>query len=161
MNHLLEDPKFWLLICFIVFVILMIKPFKKLMIGGLDTKIDEIKNHIKISLENFTTAEKKLNEASQSTKDLDFKVKEILENAKIQAREVSKSIIEKNRNTISAKEKNSIERIKQIELATIQSIRTQTSHKLNEILTNYFKKMPVISKEAILKIKIEEIQKVN
>ena len=38
-----EDPKFWLTVSFILFVILMIKPFKSMMIGGLDQKIEEIK----------------------------------------------------------------------------------------------------------------------
>jgi len=137
MMYLLEDPKFWLLVSFITFVILMIKPFKKFMIGGLDSKIEEIKKSINLSLESFTIAEKKLNEATQSTKDLDSKIKEILEDAKIQADVVSKSMIEKNQNTIISKEKNSLERIKQIELATIQTIKSQASIKLDEILMNY------------------------
>ena len=105
MMYLLEDPKFWLLVSFITFVILMIKPFKKFMIGGLDSKIEEIKKSINLSLESFTIAEKKLNEATQSTKDLDSKIKEILEDAKIQADVVSKSMIEKNQNTTISKEK--------------------------------------------------------
>ena len=79
MMYLLEDPKFWLLVSFIMFVILMIKPFKKFMIGGLDNKIEEIKAKVSISLlESFTIAEKKLNEATQSTEDLEFKITEML-----------------------------------------------------------------------------------
>ena len=157
MMYLLEDPKFWLLVSFITFVILMIKPFKKFMIGGLDLKIEEIKKNINLSLESFTIAEKKLNEATQSTKDLDSKIQEILEDAKIQAEVVSKSMIEKNQNTIISKEKNSLERIKQIELATIQTIKSQASIKLDEILMNYFKNMPNKTKTNILKSKIEEL----
>ena len=42
MSYLFQDPKFWLLISFITFIILMIKPFKSMMIGGLDSKIAEI-----------------------------------------------------------------------------------------------------------------------
>jgi F-type H+-transporting ATPase subunit b len=60
MSYLFSDPKFWLLISFIVFVILMIKPFKSMMIGGLDSKIEEIKQNIDKSLESFTEAEEKL-----------------------------------------------------------------------------------------------------
>jgi F0F1-type ATP synthase membrane subunit b/b' len=127
------------------------------MIGGLDSKIEEIKKSINLSLESFTIAEKKLNEATQSTKDLDSKIKEILEDAKIQADVVSKSMIEKNQNTIISKEKNSLERIKQIELATIQTIKSQASIKLDEILMNYFENMPSKTKTNILKNKIEEL----
>ena len=70
---------------------------------------------------------------------------------------VSKSIIEKNQNTIISKEKNSLERIKQIELATIQTIKSQASIKLDEILMNYFENMPSKTKTNILKNKIEEL----
>ncbi len=156
--HLLDDPKFWILICFIVFVILMIMPFKKFMIGGLDNKIEEIKKNINLSLEGFTTAEKKLNEASKSTKDIDFKIKEILENAKVESKEISRVIIEKNQSIINSKEKNSIDRIKQIELAAVQSIKSQASIKLNEIIINYFEKMPEEKRKIILKNKIEELK---
>jgi|TARA_B110000261_G_C12970559_1_gene312316 F0F1-type ATP synthase membrane subunit b/b' len=156
--HLLDDPKFWILICFIVFVILMIIPFKKFMIGGLDNKIEEIKKNINLSLEGFTTAEKKLNEASKSTKDIDFKIKEILENAKVESKEISRVIIEKNQSIINSKEKNSIDRIKQIELAAVQSIKSQASIKLNEIIINYFEKMPEEKRKIILKNKIEELK---
>jgi len=156
--HLLDDPKFWILICFIVFVILMIMPFKKFMIGGLDNKIEEIKKNINLSLEGFTTAEKKLNEASKSTKDIDFKIKEILENAKVESKEISRIIIEKNQSIINSKEKNSIDRIKQIELAAVQSIKSQASIKLNEIIINYFEKMPEEKRKIILKNKIEELK---
>tara|TARA_B100000795_G_C22606621_1_gene363386 strand:- start:174 stop:659 length:486 start_codon:yes stop_codon:yes gene_type:complete len=156
--HLLDDPKFWILICFIVFVILMIMPFKKFMIGGLDNKIEEIKKNINLSLEGFTTAEKKLNEASKSTKDIDFKIKEILENAKVESKEISRVIIEKNQSIINSKEKNSIDRIKQIELAAVQSIKSQASTKLNEIIINYFEKMPEEKRKIILKNKIEELK---
>jgi F0F1-type ATP synthase membrane subunit b/b' len=136
----------------------MIIPFKKFMIGGLDNKIEEIKKNINLSLEGFTTAEKKLNEASKSTKDIDFKIKEILENAKVESKEISRVIIEKNQSIINSKEKNSIDRIKQIELAAVQSIKSQASIKLNEIIINYFEKMPEEKRKIILKNKIEELK---
>jgi F0F1-type ATP synthase membrane subunit b/b' len=73
-----EDPKFWLLISFIVFVILMYKPFNTMLIGGLDTKIEEIKKNINESLQSFTEAELKLKEAEKKTADLDKKINELL-----------------------------------------------------------------------------------
>ena len=61
-----EDPKFWLLISFILFVILMYKPFNSMLIGGLDNKIEEIKKNINESLQSFTEAE--LNHCTNSIK---------------------------------------------------------------------------------------------
>ena len=65
-----EDPKFWLLVSFILFVILMIKPFKGMLIGGLDQKIEEIKSSINSSLQSFSDAETKLNEAQKHNSNL-------------------------------------------------------------------------------------------
>ena len=75
-----EDPKFWLLVSFITFVGLMYKPFKSMFIGGLDSKIEEIKNNINASLQSFSDAEKKLKEAEHQTADLDKKINELLNN---------------------------------------------------------------------------------
>ena len=69
MSYLFQDPKFWLLISFITFIILMIKPFKSMMIGGLDSKINEIKENKDKSLESFTQAEEKLKIAEEQTID--------------------------------------------------------------------------------------------
>jgi len=62
-----EDPKIWLTVSYILFVILMIKPFKSMMIGGLDERIEEIKSNINSSLDSFSEAEVKLKEAEKQT----------------------------------------------------------------------------------------------
>ena len=103
MGYLFSDPKFWLLISFIIFLVLMIKPFKSMMIGGLDSKIEEIKQNIDKSLESFTQAEEKLKIAEEQTIDLSNKVDEIISNAKSQADSISKNIIEKTNQTIKSK----------------------------------------------------------
>ena len=131
-----EDPKFWLTVSFILFVILMIKPFKSMMIGGLDQKIEEIKLNINSSLKSFSEAEVKLKEAEKQTEDLDNKIQELLNSAKSQAETISKNIVDKTAQTISSKEKNSLERIKQIEISAIQSIKNQASIELNSMITN-------------------------
>jgi F0F1-type ATP synthase membrane subunit b/b' len=157
MGHLMEDPKFWLLVCFIVFVILIVKPFRKSLIGGLDNKIEEIKKNINISLESFKTAENKLDEATKKTEDLEIRIKELLDNAKSQSDMLSNSIIEKTSNIVSSKEKNSIERIKQIELSAIQEIKSGASAKLNKMLIEYFINMSPIHKKEILDRKITSL----
>ena len=161
MSYLFSDPKFWLLISFIVFVILMIKPFKSMMIGGLDSKIEEIKQNIDKSLESFTEAEEKLKDAEKRTFDLSNKVDEIISNAKSQAESISKNIIDKTRQTIKSKEKNSIDRIKQIELSAIQSIKSQASIELNAIIKNYFSNLSDENRTKILDNSVIELKSVN
>ena len=161
MTYLFSDPKFWLLISFIVFVILMIKPFKSMMIGGLDSKIQEIKQNIDKSLESFTEAEEKLKDAEKRTLDLSNKVDEIISNAKSQAESISKNIIDKTSQTVKSKEKNSLDRIKQIELSAIQSIKNQASIELNSIIKNYFSNLSEDRRAKILDNSVINLKSVN
>ena len=161
MTYLFQDPKFWLLISFITFIILMIKPFKSMMIGGLDSKIAEIKENINKSLESFTEAEAKLKDAEKQTEDLSNKIDEIIVNAKKQSESISKNIIDKTTLTIQSKEKNSIDRIKQIELSAVQSIKNQASIELNKLIFNYFSEISDDNKARMLNKSVSDLKSIN
>ncbi len=161
MSYLFQDPKFWLLISFITFVILMIKPFKSMMIGGIDSKIEEIKLNINNSLETYNKAEEKLKDAEKQTRDLSNKVDDIISNARSQAESISKNIIEKTNQTIKSKEKNSLDRIKQIELSAIQSIKSQASIELNKIIANYFSNLSEDNRSRIIIKSVSDLKSVN
>ena len=161
MSYLFQDPKFWLLISFITFIILMIKPFKNMMIGGLDSKIAEIKENINKSLESFTEAEAKLKDAEKHTEDLSNKIDEIIVNAKKQSESISKNIIDKTTLTIQSKEKNSIDRIKQIELSAVQSIKNQASIELNKLIFNYFSEISDDNKARMLNKSVADLKSIN
>ena len=156
-----EDPKFWLLVSFILFVILMIKPFKSMLIGGLDQKIEEIKSNNNSSLQSFSDAEAKLKEAQKQTGDLDNKIQELLTSAKFQAETISKSIVDKTTQNISSKEKSSLERIKQIEISAIQSIKNQASIELNSMITNYLANLSNTDKNKVLEKSVSDFKSLN
>ena len=46
MAALLQDPTFWTLVAFIVFVIALFKPVKKALIGGLDSRIAQVRSEV-------------------------------------------------------------------------------------------------------------------
>ena len=161
MEHLLEDPKFWLSVSFVIFIILMAKPFRSMFIGGLDNKIEEIKKNINESLQSFTEAEKKVNEAQKQTVDLDNKISQLLADAKNQAQSLSQSIIEKTQQSIASKEKNSLERIKQIEISAIQTIKSQASAELNKLIVSYLNNLPEGDKNKILDKSLSDLKVLN
>ena len=156
-----EDPKFWLLVSFVLFVILMIKPFKSMLIGGLDQKIKEIKSNINSSLKSFSDAETKLKEAEKQTADLNNKIQELLNSAKSQAETISKNIVDKTAQAISSKEKNSLERIKQIEISAIQSIKNQASIELNNMITNYLSNLSDSDRNKVLEKSVSDFKSIN
>ena len=161
MSYLFSDPKFWILISFIIFVILMIKPFKNMMIGGLDTKIEDIKQNIDKSLQSFTEAEEKLKDAEKRTLDLSDKVDEIISISRSQAESIAKNIIKKTNQTVKSKEKNSLDRIKQIEMSAVQTIKSQASLELNKIVHNYFSNLSEDSKTKILQKSVVDLKSIN
>jgi len=139
----------------------MIKPFKSMLIGGLDQKIEEIKSNINSSLKSFSDAETKLKEAEKQTADLDNKIQELLNSAKSQAETISKNIVDKTAQAISSKEKNSLERIKQIEVSAIQSIKNQASIELNSLISNYLTNLSQEDKNKILEHKVIKFSNLN
>ena len=139
----------------------MYKPFNSMLIGGLDNKIEEIKKNINESLQSFTEAELKLKEAEKKTADLDKKINELLNGAKMQSDSISKNIVEKTKQSILSKEKNSLERIKQIELSAIQTIKNQASNELNLLISNYLKNLSELDKSAIISKSIYEFKSLN
>ena len=132
--------------------------FKSMMIGGLDSKIAEIKENINKSLESFTEAEAKLKDAEKQTEDLSNKIDEIIVNAKKQSESISKNIIDKTTLTIQSKEKNSIDRIKQIELSAVQSIKNQASIELNKLILNYFSEISDDNKARMLNKSVTDLK---
>jgi F0F1-type ATP synthase membrane subunit b/b' len=132
-----------------------------MLIGGLDQKIEEIKSNINSSLQSFSDAETKLNDAQKQTEDLDNKIQELLTSAKSQAETISKSIIDKTAQNISSKEKSSLERIKQIEISAIQSIKNQASIELNSMITNYLANLSNDDKNKVLEKSVSDFKSIN
>jgi len=132
-----------------------------MLIGGLDQKIEEIKSKINSSLQSFSDAEAKLKEAQKQTEDLDNKIQELLTSAKSQAETISKSIVDKTAQTISSKEKSSLERIKQIEISAIQSIKNQASIELNSMITNYLVNLSIADKNKVLGKSVSDFKSIN
>ena len=69
--------------------------------------------------------------------------------------------LKKTKQSILSKEKNSLERIKQIELSAIQTIKNQASNELNLLISNYLKNLSELDKSAILSKSISEFKSLN
>ena len=103
----------------------------------------------------------KLKDAEKQTEDLSNKIDEIIVNAKKQSESISKNIIDKTTLTIQSKEKNSIDRIKQIELSAVQSIKNQASIELNKLIFNYFSEISDDNKARMLNKSVADLKSIN
>ena len=89
------------------------------------------------------------------------KIQELLNSAKSQAETISKNIVDKTSQTISSKEKNSLERIKQIEISAIQSIKKQASIELNNMITNYLANLSDSDRNKVLEKSVSDFKSIN
>jgi hypothetical protein len=80
---------------------------------------------------------------------------------KKQSESISKNIIDKTTLTIQSKEKNSIDRIKQIELSAVQSIKNQASIELNKLIFNYFSEISDDNKARMLNKSVADLKSIN
>ena len=90
-----------------------------------------------------------------------LKIQELLNSAKSQAETISKNIVDKTSQTISSKEKNSLERIKQIEISAIQSIKKQASIELNSMITNYLANLSDSDRNKVLEKSVNDFKSIN
>ena len=144
---------------------------KEKQLQELKSKIDRAETEKKLALSNAVKdVEKerdqlvndvKLKEAEKQTADLDNKIQELLNSAKSQAETISKNIVDKTAQAISSKEKNSLERIKQIEISAIQSIKNQASIELNNMITNYLSNLSDSDRNKVLEKSVSDFKSIN
>ena len=84
----------------------------------------------------------------------------IVFNANAQLGEL-KNIVDKTSQTISSKEKNSLERIKQIEISAIQSIKKQASIELNSMITSYLANLSDSDRNKVLEKSVSDFKSIN
>ena len=77
MTALLQDPTFWTLVAFVVFIVALFKPVKNALIGGLDSRIAQVRTEVEQAQELREEAQallasyqRKQREAAQEAEDI-------------------------------------------------------------------------------------------
>ena len=114
-------------------------------------------------LNDISIKKEKIKVLNDCTITIDYgnKIQELLNSAKSQAETISKNIVDKTSQTISSKEKNSLERIKQIEISAIQSIKKQASIELNNMITNYLANLSDSDRNKVLEKSVSDFKSIN
>ena len=132
------------------------------------SKIDQEQEKIKLTFENKETHECDYLIISEGVFS---KSRNLVSNKQIQPKYndtlairgmiPAKNIIDKTALTIQSKEKNSIDRIKQIELSAVQSIKNQASIELNKLIFNYFSEISDDNKARMLNKSVTDLKSIN
>ena len=123
MDAFIHDPTFWVAVAFVVFVVLIFKPIKGALIGGLDAKILEIRQEVEEAeklreeaqslLANYQRQQR---QAIQDAEAIVTRAKEEAERHRFEADEAMKDMVRRQ-------EEQSREKIIQAEAIAVQEIR--------------------------------------
>ena len=126
MDSLIQDPTFWVAVAFVVFVVLVFKPIKGALIGGLDAKIAEIRQEVEEAeklreeaqslLANYQRQQR---QAIQDAEAIVARAKEEAERDRAEADEAMKDMVRRQ-------EEQAREKIAQAEAAAIQEVRSMS-----------------------------------
>ena len=127
MDSLIQDPTFWVAVAFVVFVVLVFKPIKGALIGGLDAKIAEIRQEVEEAeklreeaqslLANYQRQQR---QAIQDAEAIVARAKEEAERHRAEADEAMKDMVHRQ-------EEQAREKIAQAEAAAIQEVRSMSA----------------------------------
>ena len=126
MDAFIHDPTFWVAVAFVVFVVLIFKPIKGALIGGLDAKILEIRQEVEEAeklreeaqslLANYQRQQR---QAIQDAEAIVVRAKEEAERHRFEADEAMKDMVRRQ-------EEQSREKIIQAEAIAVQEIRAMS-----------------------------------
>ena len=121
MSAVLHDPTFWTAVAFVIFVVALFKPVKKALLGGLDSRIAQIRTEVEEAQRLREEAQtllasyqRKQREAAQESI-----VRQAKEDAALHRAEAEKAM----EDMLKRQETLTIEKIAQAEAAAIQEVR--------------------------------------
>lgn len=131
--------KFWVALAFFIFVALVIKPFRKFVLGGIDNNIADIKKELQQAEDLRKEAEAIMDRARKEFAGAEKEAAEIIEDAKKQAESISEDAEAELRLIIEKRTKIAMERIASYEQNAINEIKTQTISLSRQIAENSMK----------------------
>ena len=128
-TNILDNATLWVAISFIIFVILVFKPIKNMMLTNLDNKISELKSHLSESKKLKEDAEKLLSEQNKKYKETLIKIKKINEDAIYESKIIKKKVEEDIKNSLLRKEKGFKQLSSQMELKVREDLKNEIIRK--------------------------------
>ena len=127
--NVLDNATLWVAISFVIFVILVFKPLKNMMLTSLDNKIAELKSQLEESKKLKEEAEKLLNVQKKKYEDTLSKIKKLNDDAIYESKIIKKKIEEDIKNSLSRKEEGYKQLSSQMELKVRGDLKNEIINK--------------------------------
>jgi len=156
-----SDPQFWVAIAFIIFIIAIFNPVRKILNSSLDNKINEIKESIKEAEDLKKDTESILNEIIKRQNAVELEIKEIHSNSKDRIKILESQAQIKLSEQISKRELSAKAKIEQIVRDTNLLIQKHISETaINATVTILEKKLNSDEKQNLINESIKELESV-
>ena len=123
--NVLDNATLWVAISFVIFVILVFKPLKNMMLTSLDTKIAELKSQLEESKKIKEDAEKLFTEQNKKYEETLIKIKKLNDDAVYESKIIKKKIEEDIKNSLSRKDKSFKQLSSQMELKVREDLKNE------------------------------------
>lgn len=127
MELLAQDTGLWVTISFVVFLLAAFKLGRKSVVGGLDAKIDEIKNEIENAERLRVEAQELLAQYQRKQRDAEKEAADILARAREQAKVLRRNAKKELQETMDRRETQLAERLRRIEENAVAEIQSQAA----------------------------------
>lgn len=124
---LLQDSSFWVGVSFVLFLIVAYKLGAKVIVGGLDNKIQEIKDEIDNAERLRVEAQELLAQYQRKQRDAEKEAEEIVASAQKQAKEMQKSMQLELDELMARRETQLSDRLKRLEDSAISKIKNEAA----------------------------------
>ena len=124
MESIVNDPTFWVAVAFIVFLVVVFKPIKSTLLGGLDSKIAEIKQEVEEAEKLREEAQSLLANYQRQQRQAIHDAEAIVSRAKEEMIRFKSEADVAMAEMISRQEDQAREQIAQAEAAAIQEVQT-------------------------------------
>lgn len=127
LSSLLQDSSFWVGVSFVLFIIVAYKLGAKAIVGGLDNKIQEIKDEIENAERLRVEAQELLAQYQRKQRDAEKEASEIVANAKNQAKVMKKTMQTELDDLMTRREMQLSDRLKRLEDSAISKIKNEAA----------------------------------
>ena len=123
MTALLNSPTFWTLIAFVAFVIVLFRPVKKALLGGLDSRIAQIRAEVEEAQRLREEAQALLASYQRKQREAVQEAEQIIAHAREEAERMKSRAEAELDEAIKRREQQAADKIAQAEAAALDDIR--------------------------------------
>ncbi len=123
MSAWLQEAEFWVVVAFIIFVIMMIKPVTGVMMGALDQRIAKIREEVEEAQRLREEAQAALASYQRRQREAMQEAEEIVVHAREEAERTRTAAAAALKQAMKRRERQAVDKIAQAEAAAIQEIR--------------------------------------